>query len=226
MAGDTLVDELLTSEERTRLLPSSHPVAYPAGTIVVREGDTSNFVLYLRSGHIKAEAGHPKSIVYIFAPGKLVGELASMTGTSRTADLVALSDVEADLIPGPVWLEFLLGNQRATVAMLRYLANRIVSKDQPRNQSVTSTEHKIAKGLMRLVSAGMGEPVEGGLLISGITQRDLGSLCGLSRESAAIVLRRLRESNIVSTGRGHVIIHNLAMIEQLARRDGPAPLAR
>lgn len=226
MARDTLTGGFLTQEERDSLLPLSHPVAYPAGTVLVREKDKSNFVLHLRSGHIKAEAGEPKAIVYVYSPGSIVGELASLTGEPRSADMIALSDVEADLIPGDVWLEFLLDNRRANLAMLRHLANRIVSKDQPRNESMTSTEHKIAKGLLRLVSAGMGEPVEDGLRISGVTQRDLGSLCGLSRESAAIVLRRLRESKTVSTGRGHLTIHDLGTIERLARRDGPAPLVR
>lgn len=226
MVRDTFTEELLTEEERNRLLPLSHPVAYPAGTVLVREGDRSDFVLNLRRGHIKAETANPRAIVYIYAPGKIVGELASLTDKPRTADLIALSDVEADLIPGDVWLDFLLGNRRATVAMFRHLANRIVSKDPSRTESVTSTEHKIAKGLLRLVGAGMGQPVENGLRISGVTQRDLGSLCGLSRESAAVVLRRLRESNTVSTGRGHLTIHDLEMIERLARRDGPAPLTR
>lgn len=226
MDRDTSAKELLTQEERDTLLPLSHPVAYPAGSVLVREGDQSTFVLYLRSGHIKAETAKPRAIVYIYSPGKIVGELATMTSERRTADLIALSDVEADLIPGDVWLDFLLDNRRATLAMFRHLAARIVSKDLSRPESVTSTEHKIAKGLLRLVAAGMAQPVKDGLRISGVTQRDLGSLCGLSRESAAVVLRRLRESNTVSTGRGHMTIHDLEMIENLARRDGPAPLAR
>ncbi|SDE09086.1 Crp/Fnr family transcriptional regulator [Glycomyces harbinensis] len=222
----TSAENLLTDEERESLLPLSHPVTYPGGSVLVREGDSSTFVLYLRSGHIKAETSNPRAIVYIYSPGKIVGELAAITSARRTADLVALNGVEADLIPGDVWLDFLLKNRRATLAMFEHLANRIVSKDLSRPESVTSTEHKIAKGLLRLVAAGMGKPVEDGLRISGVTQRDIGSLSGLSRESAAVVLRMLRESNTVSTGRGHLTIHDLGAIEKLAQRNGPAPLAR
>lgn len=214
----------LTQEELDLLLPRSHRVTYPKGAAIVREGDESDFVLHLRSGHIKAETGEPKSIVYVYAPGRIVGELAPMTGQPRSADLIALNDVEADLIAGEAWLAFLMGNQRANLAMFRHLASRIVAKDQPRAESLTSSEHRIARGLLRLVAAGMGEEVPAGLRISGITQRDLGSLSGLSRESAAIVLRRLREAGIVSTGRSHLTIHDVKAIELLAQRDGPAPL--
>jgi CRP-like cAMP-binding protein len=224
MADGTQAESFLTAEELEYLLPRSHRVAYPSGTTLVREGDHSDFVLHLRSGHIKAETGEPKSIVNVYAPGRIVGELASMTGLPRSADLVALNDVEADLIPGPVWLDFLMANQRANLAMLRHLASRIVAREHPRAESMTSSEHKIAKGLMRLVDADMGQEVENGLRIAGVTQRDLGSICGLSRESAAVVLRRLREAGIVSTGRAHLIIHDVRAIEQLSRRSGPAPL--
>ncbi|MBO3734791.1 Crp/Fnr family transcriptional regulator [Glycomyces niveus] len=224
MPDDTQASGFLTQEEFDVLAPHCHRVTYPSGSEIVREGDRTDFILYLRSGHIKAVSGDPKSIVYIYAPGKIVGELAPMTGLPRSADLVALHDVEADLVPGAVWLEFLLSHPRANLAMLRHLASRIVSKDQPRTASMTNSERKIAKGLMRLVDAGLGREVEAGLLIKGVTQRDLGSLAGLSRESAAIVLGRWRDAGIVATGRGNLTILDLASVKRLADRGGPPTL--
>lgn len=209
----------LTQEELTRLLPTGHPVAYGTGTILVREGDTSDFVLYLQKGHIKAVVGEPKSIAYIYSPGSIAGELAPMTGQPRTADLIAISDVEAHLIPGATWMEFLMSEQRANLAMLRYLAHRLASKDRPEVESATTSEHKIARGLLRLIEAGMGQETDDGIRITGVTQRDLGSLSGLSRESAAVVLRRMREAGTVATGRGSLLIRDAEAIEQLIQRD-------
>lgn len=223
MAGRTQTDGFLTQEDLNALLPDSHRVSYPTGTVVVREGDDSDFVLYIERGHLKAETGNPRAIVYIHGPGRLAGELAVMTSSRRTADLVAVSQVEALLISGHVWLEYLLANRRVNLAMLRHLAGRIVARDQ-QPESMTSSEHKIARGLLRLADSGMGDKVETGLRISGVTQRDLGSLCGLSRESAAAVLRRLREDKIITTGRGSLTIHDLEAIESLASRAVRPPL--
>ncbi|MEU6859565.1 Crp/Fnr family transcriptional regulator [Glycomyces sp. NPDC046736] len=219
MSGNTQMSGFLTQEELTRLLPTGHPVAYGTGTILVREGDKSDFVLYLRQGHIKAVVGEPKSIAYIFSPGSIVGELAAMTEQPRTADLIALNDVEAHVIPGAAWMEFLMSEPRANLAMLKHLAGRIVAKDLPEVESATTSEHKIAKGLVRLIDAGMGQETGDGIRITGVTQRDLGSLSGLSRETAAVVLRRMREAGTVATARGSLLIRDPEAIERLIQRD-------
>ncbi|WP_335987311.1 Crp/Fnr family transcriptional regulator [Glycomyces sp. MUSA5-2] len=224
MSGNTQASGFLTQEELNRLLPAGHPVSYPAGTIVLREGDKSDFVLYLHSGHIKALAGRPKGIVYIFAPGSIAGELAVIMEKPRSADLVCINEVEAHFIPGPIWLEFLMTERRVNLAMMRYLANRILDKDQPEVESLTTSEFKVARGILRLLSAGMGKQTPRGILISGVTQRDLGSLSGLSRESAALVLKRMRMEGIVSTGRGSLTIKDPAAIERFLLNEKQSPL--
>ncbi|THV27228.1 Crp/Fnr family transcriptional regulator [Glycomyces paridis] len=225
MPDPTQSNGFLTQEELDLLLPGAHRVRYPAGTELVREGDASDFVLYLRRGHVKALTGDPKSIVYICKPGGIIGEIAAIRGVPRTADMVAMNEVEADLIPGDMWWEFVLTNRRVTEAVMRHLAARIIAKEIPRNESVTSSENKIAKGLLRLVDAGIGEEASDGLHISGVTQRDLGSISGLSRESASAVLGRLRADGVLTTGRGNLTIHDLKAIETLSKRDRP-PLRR
>ncbi|MFB9661686.1 Crp/Fnr family transcriptional regulator [Glycomyces mayteni] len=224
MSGNTQASGFLTQEELDRLLPAGHPVSYPTGTILVREGDQSDFVLYLRSGHIKAITGEPKRIIYIYSPGSIAGELAAILEKPRSADLVCINEVEAHFIPGPVWLEFLMAETRVNLAMMRHLANRLLVNDRPEVESATTSEFKIAKGIWRLLSAGMGKQVADGIRISGVTQRDLGSLSGLSRESAAAVLKRLRETGVVTTGRASLIVKDPAAIERLLLNERKAPL--
>jgi CRP-like cAMP-binding protein len=225
MQEDTQSLDLLTEEELGALAPNSHAVGYPAGTAVVREGDRSDFVLYLRSGHLKVLAGEPRSIVRIYRPGVVAGEFAVLTGRPRTADLVTLNEVEALLIPGRTWLEFVLDAKRATRAMLRYLSEMVVEKDHRQVESMTSSEHKIARGILTLIEAGVGEKTDAGLRISGVTQSDLGSLSGLSRESAAAVLRRLREDEVLSTGRSSLLIYDVPSLERMASRILQPPLS-
>lgn len=224
MQGNTQPTGLFGEDELAALAPHAQPVAYPMGTTLVREGDPSDFVLFLRSGHLKVVAGKPRGIVRIYAPGEVAGQFAIMTRRPRTADLIALNPVEALLIPGEFWLEFLLNDRRANLAMFNYLASMVVAKDHQQLESMTSSEYKIARGILKLIDAGMGEATESGLLIEGMPQRDLGSLSGLSRESAAGVLKRLREAKVLSTGRGSLVIHDKDAIEQMASRNAQPPL--
>lgn len=209
---------LFTQEELDRLLPHGHAVSYPAKTTLVREGDTSDFVLYLHSGNIKAVTGKPESLVHIYMPGSVVGELAALTGQPRSAKLVAMSDIEAHLLPGPAWMDFLANEMRASLAVMGNLAMRLIDRDHPQaGESVTNSEARLGNGLRKLVESGYGTATEDGYLIPEFTQRDLGALSGLSRESVAIVLRRLREDKTVSTGRGNLTIHDMEAIKRLSQ---------
>jgi CRP-like cAMP-binding protein len=224
MGDYTYESPLLTEAELELLAPHAHSVAYSAGTEIVRVGDDSDFVLYLQSGHVKVLAGEPRSIVRLYKPGVVIGEFAILTGRPRTADLVTLNRVEALHIPGEAWVEFVLDSSRANFAMLRYLAEMVVEKDHRQVESMTTSERKIARGIQRLIETGIGRQTEDGLRIAGFTQSDLGSLSGLSRESAAGVLRHLREQEVLSTGRGSLVIHDLDAINRMVKRDKKPPL--
>ncbi|MEU6250191.1 Crp/Fnr family transcriptional regulator [Glycomyces sp. NPDC047010] len=216
--------DLLTEEELRALAPRSQAVAYPTGTTVVCEGDDSDFVLYLRSGHLKVVAGQPRTIVRIYKPGEVAAEFAVLLGQLRTADLVTLNRVEALLVPGAVWVEFLYEFPQAACAMMRFFARMVVEKDHRQVESMTSSEHKIARGILDLIEVDLAVPTEDGLRISGFTQSELGLLCGLSRESASAVLRQLREHKVLSTGRGSMTIHDVEALHRITERNAQPPL--
>ncbi|GAA1664742.1 hypothetical protein GCM10009830_07850 [Glycomyces endophyticus] len=224
MGDYTYESPILTEAELELLAPRAHRVAYPAGTDIVRRGDDSDFVLYLQSGHVKVLAGEPRSIVRIYKPGVVIGEFAILTGRLRTADLVALNQVEALQIPGEAWVEFVLDSKRAAFVMLRFLSEMVIERDHRQAESMTSSEHKIARGIQTLIETGIGRQTDDGLRIAGFTQSDLGSLSGLSRESAAVVLRRLREDKVLSTGRGYMVIHDLEALNRMVKQVKKPPL--
>lgn len=157
----------------------------------------------------------PEGFTQIYMPGSVVGELAVLTDHVRSADLVALSDVEACLITGEAWLEFIRTEPRANIAMMRNLASRVVAADVSQANPTRNSGARLVRGMLLLIESGHGREVMDGYLIPGITQRELGAFSGISRESVAIALRRMRRERLVTTGRGRLVIHDLEAVKRL-----------
>jgi CRP-like cAMP-binding protein/sugar phosphate permease len=92
---------LLTSEQRAELMRASTVREVDAGTRVVEHGDAANDAFFILDG--TTTAGIPTESGYrglsTMAPGDFFGEIAALTGSARTADVVA--DTDATLLEVP-----------------------------------------------------------------------------------------------------------------------------
>ena len=215
--------KLLTEEELAELSLGGHRVSYPSGTVVIRQGEASDFVLYLLKGHVKAVLPATNEIVELHGPGHLVGELASLTGAPRSADIRTVAEVEALMVPGQIWRAFIATHVRAACAHYSGLAKRFLKHDSAEGLSYIGSERRVAKALLKLIEAGLGVETEAGIAIRGFKQQDIAGIAKVSRESAATVLRQLREDQVVSTARAMVTVHDLAALRQFANRDKVPP---
>lgn len=213
---------MLSDEELQELGARGHRVSYPPGSMLVREGDSTTFVVYIESGHVKVVTGHPPAIVRICGPGSVAGERAAIVGRPRSAHLVTMNRVEALMVPGEDWQRFLGERPSVLMRLYRDVLDRLEPRDPPKEASVTHSEFKVATGLIRLLEYDLGAPQGAGYRITGITQRELGYLVGLSRESVSAALKSLRSQGAVETGRSSFRIVDLAAIERIASRNYPS----
>jgi NTE family protein len=79
------------------LAEKAERIAIPAGTEIIRQGDTSTDLFVVRTGRLAAyrlgRGGVPEKQAEIFA-GETVGEMAHLTGEPRSASVIALRDSE------------------------------------------------------------------------------------------------------------------------------------
>ncbi|GAA4900061.1 CRP-like cAMP-binding protein [Stackebrandtia albiflava] len=222
---DVTARSILRPEDEVALEQVSHLIGYPANTVLIRQGDDSDFVLYLRQGFVKAVRPDPSQttperavprIVGLTGPRGVVGEMAVITEAKRTADIVAVTDVEALYIPGSVWLEFLDQNPRVVLSLYRNAERQRAALTDRRVESALSTDQRIAKALLELKASGMGVDDSGGLRFQNIGQLDIAGLAGMSRESVAQSLKRFKARQIVETGRRLLIIRDLDAVQNIA----------
>jgi CRP/FNR family transcriptional regulator, cyclic AMP receptor protein len=210
-------EPLLGDAELRDLGPGVHRVSYPRGSLLTSAGENTDFVVYLLEGHVKTVQRHPDVLSGIHRPGTFVGELAALTGQCRSADIVALTDITALLIPADVFLKLITDDPRVALSVTRALAER-VQRLVVQSESITTAEQKFAHAVLGIAKAGIGDVSGESLELEGFNQRDLAALAGISRESVAAILRPLKVSGAVSIGRQRLTIHDLDHFEAIAQR--------
>jgi CRP-like cAMP-binding protein len=220
MEGSTqdLRDPLLSDEDQDALRPQAHLNSYPRGAILTRAGEHSDYVLYLRSGYVKSCLSEPRTVFGLHQPGSIIGELAALTGEPRSADLVALTQIDVLHIPGDAFLKLLQTNHRIHLSVTRHLAKRVRELGEEQEESFLTSERRLARAILRIIDAGIGAETKTGLVIAGFSQNDLADLARISRESVSTIFKQFKARGTVSTGRERFTVHDLPAIESLAMR--------
>lgn len=178
-------------------------------------------MLVLTAGLVKAVAvgddGQTAALA-LRGHGEILGELAAVDGGTRSASVVAIEAVEALSIPVAVFREFLRDQPGAALALLAGVADRLrdASRRQAEFGSLDATE-RVARMLAELGDS-YGERVADGLRIDLVSQDELASLCGASREAVARALRTLRAGDVVRTGRRTVTISDIDRLRRWPER--------
>lgn len=190
------------------------------GQALFVEGDRAERVFLLQRGWVIVScvgAGGREVVLGVSGPGDVIGELSAFDQQPRSATAVAADDVEA--VVAPAWaLTNALDNVGAAHELIAVLAVRMRDDTRKLVEFATlSTLGRIAWRLLELADR-FGEPVPGGIGVSlPLSQDQLASWCGASREAAVRSLRSLRSLGIISTGRHSVIIRDLDGLRRQAQ---------
>jgi CRP/FNR family transcriptional regulator, cyclic AMP receptor protein len=207
--------EILTDEDRKELGQIGQKIRRPAGSILVGQGEGTDYTLLILSGYVKVTSGSSDRVVAVTGPGETVGEMAALDGEPRSASASALSDVEALYLPASAWLEFLYSHPRVMHALLQAQNSKLRAETRKRIEtSDLDVVRRLASSLVEL-EAMIGEQTADGIAII-MSQRDLAGYVNASRESVAKVFHLLRKEGMVATKRQKVIITDLAGLRQVA----------
>lgn len=190
------------------------------GQALFVEGDRAERVFLLQRGWVIVScvgAGGREVVLGVSGPGDVIGELSAFDEQPRSATAVAADDVEAVVAPAGA-LTRALDNLGAAHELIAVLAMRMRDDTRKLVEFATlSTLGRIAWRLLELADR-FGEPVPNGIALSlPLSQDQLASWCGASREAAVRSLRSLRTLGIISTGRHSVIIRDLDGLRRQAQ---------
>jgi CRP/FNR family transcriptional regulator, cyclic AMP receptor protein len=219
LRGVSLFSEL-SPTELERISRVAVPRRYPAGSVILREGDPGDTCYVLRSGRVRVVRQHADGRAITLTnlgPGEIFGELAMFGGDVRSATIEALDDVQALAILAGDLKRLLNEHPEIAVKLLGALAERLRETNaRISRQSFQKVSSRVAGVLAELAETGSrplprdaatdGPPSEDVVVRS--TQADLAQLAGTSREAASRFLATLQRAGIVTCRRGRVIVHD------------------
>jgi CRP/FNR family transcriptional regulator, cyclic AMP receptor protein len=205
---------LLPEREQRELRAAARTQRFKPGATLLHEGQVGDKVLVILSGRAKVsyttESG--REVVLRFAgPGEVIGELAVIDGQPRSGTIAAVEPVETLTLSAERFMAFVDESPPARLALLRTLAARCRDSDQKRIQfGAADSVGRISARLLELAER-FGEPAEGGIAITlPLTQEELGSWCGCSREAVAKGLQTLRGLGMIETSRRRILVLDAA----------------
>lgn len=210
----------LTPQEQIDLRARGRTRTWARGEIVFTQGDPSTWVLLVLSGKVKISAATESGTDVVLAvrgPGAVVGEMASIDGQPRSATVTAVEPVEGLAIRD--FAGFLRENGRVAVLIMRTVTERLRDADRKRIEyGVLDTAVRVANRLVELAER-YGEQVPGGVSLElPLSQDELASWVGSSREAVNKALRGLRDRGLIETGRRRVLISDMDGLRRRARQ--------
>ena len=215
--------EALAAPERDALLAAGHRRGWAAGEVLFRERDTAGSALVIVSGLVKiCKRGQDgdELILSLCGPGDLLGEVTAFQGATRSADVVALQDVEAVVVAVADLRELLTRYPPIALVLLELALRRLRLADQRRLEFASAESlPRVTSRLLELAERfGVGAP-DGVLVVDmPISQEELASWAAASRESTARALRTLRELGLIETHRKRMVVLDAGGLRQHASR--------
>jgi CRP/FNR family transcriptional regulator, cyclic AMP receptor protein len=185
----------LAPAERERLLTRAVRRRIGAGTVIYLEGDSEPRAHLIGAGVVKLSTrnvGGREAILGLALVGDLIGEIPVIDGKCQPTDALAVTGCELIGFEADVLRAVLADNGRAALAVARSLSARLRwVGGTALERSSSDVPARLAGRLLDLAEL-LGNGDGAGEFDLPLVQADLGSMAGMSRESACKTLRSFK----------------------------------
>jgi CRP-like cAMP-binding protein len=192
---------------------------YGRGEVLFHMGDEGGNLYIIQSGRVKVTIPSVEGeevILTILSAGEILGEISLIDGKPRSATVQAMKDTEVFCLYREDFLDVLQERFEVVLGILEILADRLRHTDVLLAESrFMDISARLAKKLLDLTRTFGIEEETGTRIGVRVTQRDLASMVGATRESVNKQLKAFRESGLLTMREGHIQVLDP---EGLARR--------
>jgi CRP-like cAMP-binding protein len=217
---------LLPERDLLALVHQSSTRSLPKNRVLFRSGDEGRSVVLILQGYVKLSTMTPNGrevVLEIAGPGSIFGELAVINRTPRQADATTLTSCRVMAIDGALFRRSLAATPEAMFAAMRLLADRL-SAITAREMDWVSLPApvRLAKALLRLAKLHSARVEDGVQIGFRLSQRELGAMTGLIRESINKHLKAWRAAGWVELCGGGVTLRDVRALQDYVRdNEGP-----
>jgi CRP/FNR family cyclic AMP-dependent transcriptional regulator len=180
--------------------------SFPRNTVIVSEGDDTDSFYVIISGRVKVFLGDDDGreiILTTQGPGDYFGEMV-LDGGPRSASVMTLEPSRFAIIPKQSFREFL----RTHPDFSTHLVERLIGRGRALTDNVKSLALLDVYGRVARLLLEMAVEENGQLLINEkLTQQDIASRVGASREMISRIFKDLTAGGYISIDRKRITIH-------------------
>ncbi len=208
----------LADEDVRGLMAVARRRTFRAGETIFHRDDPGQVLYLIKEGKVKISLispdGQEISLV-VFGKGEYFGEFALIDGLPRSADAIALEKVECYTLQRSDFQKAIMKNPQIAIQVMEVLSKRLRIADQMIEDLIFLDVYgRVAKKLLELADA-HGVKVEDGIRIDvRLTQQELASMVGASRESVNKVMGYFTEKNFLSTDKHRITLHRMAELRR------------
>lgn len=189
-----------------RLTSYANIKAVAAGTTVFQRGDPGDCLYAVCAGTIRISnrsTDGRDAVFNLINAGGIFGEIALLDGRERTADAQAVTDCDLMVINRRDFIPMVSSEPELALKLIEVLCDRIRhTSEQVEDIMFLALPARLAKTLLWLAA---NSKLADSRKIS-ITQREIGQIIGMTRESTNKQLRVWEERNWIKLERGSIVV--------------------
>ena len=208
----------LADEDIRGLMALAKRRTFRNGEVIFHREDPGQVLYVIKEGKVKISLispdGQEISLV-VFGKGECFGEFAILDGLPRSADVVALEKVECYTLQRSDFHNAIMKNPKIAIQIIEVLTRRLRSTDQMVEDLIFLDVYgRVAKKLLELADT-HGTKVDDGTRIDvRLTQQEIASMVGASRESVNKVMGYFTDKNFISTDKHKITLHRISDLER------------
>jgi CRP/FNR family cyclic AMP-dependent transcriptional regulator len=208
----------LADEDIRELMSVAKRRTFRSGEVIFHREDPGQVLYVIKEGKVKISLispdGQEISLV-VFGKGECFGEFAILDGLPRSADAIAMEKVECYTLQRSDFHKAIMRNPKIAIQVMEVLSKRLRSTDQMVEDLIFLDVYgRVAKKLLELADT-HGTKVENGIRIDvRLTQQELASMVGSSRESVNKVMGYFTDKNFISTDKHKITLHRITDLKR------------
>jgi CRP/FNR family transcriptional regulator, cyclic AMP receptor protein len=209
----------LPEEEIQALSSATKRRTFRSNEVIFHRDDPGQVLYMIKEGKVKiciiSPDGQEVSLA-VLGKGEYFGEFALLDGLPRSTDAVALEKVECYTLQRSDFLNAIQKNPKIAILVLEALSKRLRATDNMVEDLIFLDVYgRVAKKLLELADTHGVKTEEGVVIDVRLTQQELASMVGASRESVNKVLGYFTDKKFISTDKHRITINR---VNDLKRR--------
>jgi len=202
---------------------SSHAItrSVTGGTVIYAKGDPGNSLYAVVAGTVRISVPSMEgkdTIFNLLNEGEIFGEIALLDGRPRSAEVTALTDCDLMMINRRDFVPLMRDHPQIAFKLIDILCEKLrKTSEQVEDVMFLDLSARLAKILLKLAQSADQSPQ--GRKIS-MTQREIGQIIGMSRESTNKQLRNWEQRGWVRLERGTIVVGALDELAAVAAAGG------